>query len=193
VIVGVLVGGRSRRMHGRPKGLLLAPREPDGSRATLIERTIALARERGEVVLVGSAEAYAATGVRAIDDHDTARGEGPLAGLAGLLDYARGASVIALACDMPYLTGAMLATLASYAPDAAAVAPREDGKWSPLFARYDSRRTASVAVALLASGARAAHAVLDACDTRELPLSSVERAALRDWDRPEDIDDEGLA
>jgi len=189
-------------MQGRPKGLLLAPREADGSRTTILERTIALARElvlararreSGEVVLVGRAEAYAATGVRAIEDHAAAAGEGPLAGLAGLLDHARGATVIAVACDMPYLTRAMLASLASYAPDAAAVAPRQDGKWSALFARYDSRRAAPAAVALLASGVRSVQPLLDVCGARELPLSPEERAALRDWDRPGDVDDERTA
>lgn len=202
MIVGVLVGGRSRRMQEHPKGLLPAPREADGSRTTIVERTIALAREIarasetseiGEVVLVGRADAYAATGMRVVEDHQAAVGEGPLAGLAGLLDYARGANVIALACDMPYVTRAMLTTLASYAPDAAAVAPREEGKWSALFARYDSRRAAPAATALLASGVRSVQALLDACDTRELPLSPEERAALRDWDQPSDIEDEGTA
>jgi molybdopterin-guanine dinucleotide biosynthesis protein A len=94
---------------------------------------------------------------------------------------------------MPYLTRAMLASLASYAPDAAAVAPREDGKWSALFARYDSRRAAPAAVALLASGVRSVQPLLDVCGARELPLSPEERAALRDWDRPGDVDDERTA
>jgi molybdopterin-guanine dinucleotide biosynthesis protein A len=141
------------------------------------------------VVLVGRADAYAALGLRAIEDDAAARGQGPLAGLAALLDYARGGGVIAIACDMPYVTGTMVAHLASYAPDAAAVAPREDRVWSPLFARYDSARLAAVAHATLAAGVRAMHAVLDACDARELPLSREERAALRDWDAPGDLDD----
>ncbi len=176
-------------MGGRPKGLLLAPPEADGSQTSVIARTIAIARAQcDDVVLVGRAEAYASLGVRAIEDDAAARGEGPLAGLAALLDYANGASVIAIACDMPYVTAAMLARLASYAPDAAAVAPRDDGHWSPLFARYDSSRVAAVAHATLASGARAMRAVLEVCDARELPLSPEERAALRDWDAPGDID-----
>lgn len=194
MIAGVFVGGGSRRMGGRPKGLLPAPREADGSQTTVIARTIAIVREQcDDVVLVGRADAYASLGVRAIEDDVAARGEGPLAGLAALLDYAGGATVIAIACDMPYVTRAMLSRLASYAPDAAAVAPREDGTWSPLFARYDSSRVAVVAHATLASGARAVHAVLDACDARELPLSREECAALRDWDAPSDMAGEGAS
>jgi molybdopterin-guanine dinucleotide biosynthesis protein A len=146
VIAGVFVGGESRRMGGRPKGLLPAPRAAE-SQTTVIART-----------------------------------------LAGL-DYARGARVLAIACDMPYVTGAMLARLASYALEAAAVAPHEEGVWSPLFARYDSSRVAAIAHRTLASGTGAMHAVLEACDARELPLSGEERANLRDWDSPNDMDE----
>jgi molybdopterin-guanine dinucleotide biosynthesis protein A len=210
VIAGVFVGGASRRMGGAPKGLLLAPREPgsgDRLRVTVAERTIALAREWcAEVVLVGSAGAYAGLGVPAIDDAEVTRDgapahpggrspsrEGPLAGLVALLDRAGDGPVIALACDMPHLQSGMLARLATFAPEAAAVAPRDAGNWSPLFARYDARRVRGVARARFDAGERSLRAVLDAVGARELPLSSGERAALRDWDEPGDIDDGGAA
>jgi len=168
-----------------------------------VERTVALARERcDEVVLVGSAEAYARLGLEAIADAapgrrrvraqlgsvDT-RGEGPLAGLVALLERAGEGQAIALACDMPHLGAGMLARLATFAPDAAAVAPRDGGIWSPLFARYDAARVRAVARAKLEAGERSLRVVLEAVGARELPLSTEERAALRDWDEPGDIDD----
>jgi molybdopterin-guanine dinucleotide biosynthesis protein A len=156
---------------------------------TVVGRTIALAREHcEEVVLVGEADAYASLGLAVVEDDATAVGEGPLPGLVGLLAYARDRRVIALACDMPYVTHELLGRLARAEPDASALAPRDGGKWSPLFARYDAPRVEGVARALLASGTRAVHAVLDACDARELVLSARERAVLRDWDEPADLE-----
>ncbi|MGO9709824.1 MAG: molybdenum cofactor guanylyltransferase [Polyangiaceae bacterium] len=197
LIAGVFVGGGSRRMGGRPKGWLLAPPSPEGARVSVLERTVALARERcDDVVLVGRAEAYAAwrlgVGVGVIDDATGARatGGGPLAGLVALLEYAAEGAAIALACDMPYVTREMLARLATFAPDAAAVAPRDAGNWSPFFARYDAARVGGLARTKLEEGERSLRAVLDAVDTRELPLSPDELPALRDWDAPEDIDAE---
>jgi molybdopterin-guanine dinucleotide biosynthesis protein A len=194
VIAGIFVGGESRRMGGRPKGLLPAPADANGSRSSIVLRTRELAREQcDEVVLVGSAEAYAGLGVSAISDATTSAGgarQGPLAGLVALLERARDGPVIALACDMPYLASSVLARLATFAPGAAAVAPREDGVWSPLFARYDAARVAPVARAKLEAGERSLWRVLQEVDAQELPLSPDERATLRDWDEPNDIDAE---
>lgn len=194
MIAGIFVGGRSRRMGGRPKGLLLAPADARGSRASIVLRTRALAREQcDEVVLVGSAEPYARLGVSAISDVTTSAGgahQGPLGGLVALLEHAAHGPVIALACDMPYLASSVLARLATFAPGAAAVAPHEDGVWSPLFARYDAARVAPVARAQLEAGERSLWRVLQAVDARELPLSPDERATLRDWDEPSDVEGE---
>jgi molybdopterin-guanine dinucleotide biosynthesis protein A len=189
VIAGVFVGGKARRMGGCAKGLLPAPEQVGEPRATVVARMIALARERcRDVLLVGNAEAYASLGLPVVEDDAAAPGEGPLAGLVALLDRARGDQVLALACDMPYVTREMFARLAETEPEAPALAPREGGKWSPLFARYDSARVADVARATLLSGTRAMQAVLDACGARELTLTEAQRALLRDWDEPSDID-----
>jgi len=180
-VAGIFVGGASSRMGGRPKGLL---RTRDG--ATVVERAVALAKgvARG-VVLVGRAEAYAHLGVESIVD--ASGGEGPIAGLVALLDRANGGDAIVLACDMPYVTSAMITKLASWAPGAPAVAPRDGRAWSALFARYDSRAALSAARTRMNERAGPS-AVLDALDARELPLDDDERRALRDWDAPEDVD-----
>jgi molybdopterin-guanine dinucleotide biosynthesis protein A len=181
-------------MGGQPKGWLLAP-QASGPRVSVIERTIALAREHcDEVVLVGRADAYGALGVESIPDARTAEGElacGPLAGLVALLEHARAAGAIGLACDMPYVTHEMMARLVRFAPDAAAVAPRAvagQAAWSPLFARYDVDRVRGVARAMLEAGERSLRAVLDAVGASELPCSPEDHLALRDWDSPADVE-----
>lgn len=189
MIAGIFVGGASRRMGGEPKGWLIAPATEERPRESIVERLVALARAQCDVlVLVGRSEAYARLRLPVVDD--VAVGTGPLAGLVALLERgaAAGTAVIALACDMPYVHASMLATLSSYAPDAPAVAARDDGVWSPLFARYDAPRVAPVARACFDAGERSLRAVLDAVSAVELPLTPDERAALRDWDAPEDID-----
>jgi molybdopterin-guanine dinucleotide biosynthesis protein A len=189
MIAGVFVGGQGRRMGGCAKGLLLAPREAGSPPTTIIERTVALARAHcDDVLLVGRADAYAALGLRAVDDDPGAVGEGPLGGLVALLECAARRPVIALACDMPYLTGELIGRLAREEPGAVALAARDHGRWSPLFARYDASRVLPVARATLRAGVRAVYAVLDACGGRELSLSAGERALLRDWDEPADVE-----
>ena len=189
MIGGIFVGGASRRMGGEPKGWLVAPATDERPRESIVERLVALAQAQCEsVVLVGRAEAYARLGLPVVCD--VAVGTGPLAGLVALLERgaAAGTGVIALACDMPYVHASMLAKLRSFAPEAPAVAARDEGVWSPLFARYDAPRIAPVARACLEEGERSLRAVLDAVSAVELPLTPDERAALRDWDAPEDID-----
>lgn len=192
-------------MGGRPKGWLLAPPDPPGEadrrsvgapRVSILERTVSLARGVcEEVCLVGRADAYARLGLPVVPDASLADGApavGPLAGLVALLERVGERNAITLACDMPYLTGAMLARLAAIAPEALAVAPREGAEpalWSPFFARYDAARLATIARTKLEEGRRSLRAVLESIDTYELPLSAEERRALRDWDSPEDTSD----
>ena len=168
-------------MGGRPKGHLATR---DGG--TVASRTVALARLVAcEVVLVGRADAYVGLGLESVAD--APGGGGPLAGLVALLMRAGEGDAIALACDMPYITTAMIERLATHAPGAAAVAPRQEGAWSPFFARYDAGAVLACAKAKLADGA-GPRAVLDAVGATELPLDQDERRALRDWDTPEDVD-----
>ncbi len=182
---------------GRPKGWLPAPSEGLARPVSVIERTLAILRAQcDEVVLVGRADPYLALGLRSIDDATTASGrtvEGPLSGLVALLERTCDATVVVVACDMPYVTAAMVARLATFADEAPAVAARDDSDpgrtaWSPLFARYEPARVAGVARAKLEEGHRSLRVVLESVDARELPLSEEERRALRDWDAPSDID-----
>jgi molybdenum cofactor guanylyltransferase len=188
-LVGVFVGGRARRMGGVAKGLLVAP----GSEETLVARLVRVGQEAlgdPDCVLVGSKTSYAGLGLGMIEDEPA--GTGPLGGLCALLQAAveRGnGPVIALACDLPYVTATMIARLASHAPDADAVAPRPNDIWQPLVARYAPEPALAATRAALGSGERALYRVLERLGTRavELPLMPSEIALLRDWDEPEDV------
>ena len=108
---------------------------------------------------------------------------GPLGGLLALL-RSTGGHVIALACDMPYVSYELLRRLVE-APLAPIVAPRRDGRWEPLFARYDAAQVEPLAHA--ARGQTALWQLLDAAGAVELPLAVDEHAQLDDWDAPEDV------
>jgi molybdopterin-guanine dinucleotide biosynthesis protein A len=180
VLAGIFVGGAGERMGGAAKGLLRVRGEP------IVERLARTLRESGlEVVLVGERAEYTGTAIRTLAD--APGGIGPLGGLRSLLAEAQSGYAIAVACDMPYVSPELVARLASAEP-AAAVAPRRDGRWEPLFARYLARDALPVVDARIARGARSLQALLDELGAVELPLG--DRAGeLDDWDRPSDVDD----
>ena len=134
--VGVFVGGQGRRMGGVAKGLLVF----DG--LTLIERVLRACRAAAtpgaleHVYLVGNAAPYVAMGVPSLDDAPA--GMGPIGGLRALLLQARqlGVDALAVAVDLPYLDDRLVRRLCLEQPGAAALAPRQEGRWQPLFARY---------------------------------------------------------
>jgi molybdopterin-guanine dinucleotide biosynthesis protein A len=188
-VVGVFVGGRATRLGGLAKGLLRAPDTDE----PLVSRLARISREafpKSEFVLVGDARAYEELGFASIADDP--KGVGPIGALIALLDHAQrlGRDSIALAADLPFVTRDLVARLAEHAPESAAVAPRVDGIWQPLFARYESERTIVAARATLAEGHRALHRVLTrlGAAAAELPFTPDETALLADWDTPEDVD-----
>lgn len=165
-------------MGGRPKGLLVAP-----SGETIVERyaKIFTALEI-PYVLVGAHAAYAHLGIPVLEDDIPSIG--PLGGLVSLLRSAE--RVMAVACDMPHVSAALVARLLD-APAAPAVAPRRDGKWAPFFARYESASVLPLAEAHARSGRLSLQALLDRAGTHELILTPAEADELRDWDAPEDV------
>lgn len=184
LLAGVFVGGSGTRMGGQPKGLL---RTAGG--VTLVERLhTVLVSVGAEVVLVGASDAYGALGLESVADEP--RGVGPVGGLAGLLRRAAGAPTLALACDLPYVSATLLARLAS-APPAPVVAPKRDGRWEPLCARYDPALVLPVIERLLAARRHALQAVLDEAGAVALSLSDDVAMELRDWDVPSDVPRQG--
>jgi len=166
-------------MGGRAKGLLLAP---EG--VSIVERWRRLLEDAGlHVVLVGRRAEYAPLDLPTLDDAQP--DSGPLAGLVALMGTS--AQVVSVACDMPHVSPALLRRLLAESPEAALLAPRIDGVWQPLFARYDAARVLPVARKRLVEGRLALQGLLDEVGATALALSPTEEAELTDWDRPEDV------
>jgi len=187
MLCGIFVGGRATRMGGITKGLLPSPETGE----PLVVRLSRIARELGhEPVLVGaSLEIRAALPeLRTIDDRPP--GIGPLGGLAGLLHAAGSGSVLALACDLPRVSRALIAHLsdAPLSPLTQVLAMRADnGLWEPLCARYDAGALVLPVEQAIARGVRSFQRLFDELQVGELSVSSELRAELVDWDTPEDV------
>ena len=185
-LVGIFVGGKGRRMGGVAKGLLTSP----GGGETLVARLARIVRDAYDdvdLLLVGTADAYASHGLPSLADDPP--GVGPIGGLTALLNEGkrRGAPfVLTLACDLPYVNAALLRRLRDFSPAAAAVAARQGTHWQPLCARFDPVAAQPIAHDLIRGGARSLQAVLDALSATELPLDSDHD--LRDWDEPGDVE-----
>jgi molybdopterin-guanine dinucleotide biosynthesis protein A len=125
----VLAGGRAERMGGAKPGLELAGRP-------LIEHPLAAGRAAGLECAVAAKPATALPPLAAAVVREPPQPSHPLVGiLAGLEEAAaRGFSaIVAVGCDMPFVTPAALAFLA--AVDGAA-AVEVDGVVQPLLARW---------------------------------------------------------
>jgi molybdopterin-guanine dinucleotide biosynthesis protein A len=180
-LAGIFVGGASSRMHGRPKGLLVAP-----SGETIVGRWRRMFDERGiPSVLVGRHEAYAPLGIESIGDEPA--GMGPIGGLVALLARAGGRRVIAVACDMPFVSDRLLDKLADHPSPSCALAPKRGSMWEPLFARFEGTVPLEVAEKHARSGRHSLFGVLDAVGAEQLVLSDDELDELRDWDVPSDL------
>ena len=181
-IAGIFVGGAGTRMGGMAKGLLAAP----GGEGTLVDRWRSVLAAAGidRVLLVGKHPAYAGiAGLEAIDDEPP--GIGPLGGLVALLRRAGDGPALALACDMPFVSRALVERLLA-APPAPVVAPRREGRWEPLCARYDAPRVLPLATRAAAGPRHGVGRLLDEVGAVELPLAPGEGAELDDWDSPAD-------
>jgi molybdopterin-guanine dinucleotide biosynthesis protein A len=181
IVAGLFVGGAGARLGGVAKGNLAAP---DG--VTIVVRSTRLLEGLGaSVVLVGRHDGYAGRPYAVVEDDPA--GIGPLGGLVGLLSHALDARVLALACDMPFVSAALLQELLAFAPGAAIVAPRREGRWEPLCAVYSARVVLPVASARAARGQRSLQGLLDEVGATELPLDVSRYAELTDWDEPGDL------
>ena len=186
-VVAIFVGGKSSRM-GRDKGLLVPGPGPE----TIVERLVKSARGiDATAVLVGDAKPYAelVSDVARLDDAPA--GVGPIGGLCAALDFARGRTVITVACDMPHVSAEVLSSLLAQAPGAGVLACKRqpEGPWEAMLARFDSARTVDLVTAAVASGVRSFQALFAALDVTQMPLTDALSRALQDWDRPQDVTD----
>ena len=136
ISAAILAGGRARRFRGADKASLVV----GGTR--IIERQLsALAAITQDIRIVSDdADRYAALGVRVIPDR--IRNVGPLGGLHAALVDAVHDGVIVLACDLPFVTPALLGALAiqfGTGEEVDAVVPRSSRGLEPLCAVYATR------------------------------------------------------
>lgn len=128
----ILAGGRARRFDGRDKSALVV----DGR--TILDRQIAeLSAVEGldTILIVGGGVTHPAA--RTIGD--LAPGSGPLGGIHAALTAAARTdadAVFVVACDMPYITRALVAELFDLAREADLVLPQTDAGCHPLCAVY---------------------------------------------------------
>lgn len=177
-------------MGGVAKGLLPAP----DSGEPLVVRLRRHAESLGlRCVLVGAAKAYAELGMPLIGDDPP--GIGPLGGLRALLVAAESAPVLALACDLPFVSRELLARLLATGDgerDGAfnaridVVAARRQQLWEPLCARYNGS-VLPVLNTALGEGERSFQGLLRRLRVHELQLLPGQESELGDWDTPEDM------
>jgi molybdopterin-guanine dinucleotide biosynthesis protein A len=132
----ILAGGQSRRM-GADKALL---RLPSGG-PTLIERVVAAARAVTDDVVIVTEGAGRLPVMPVRTAPDAIAGAGPLAALVAGFEAARHPDILALACDLPYLSVPLLRWMAALPRRWDALVPSlpiAGGKpgWEPLHAIY---------------------------------------------------------
>lgn len=136
----ILVGGAARRFGGRDKSALVV-----GGRTILDRQLAALSRVTGDLMIVGRDDLETTAPerhmkLRAVPDR--VPGHGALGGLDAALAAARDEVVFILACDMPFVTSALVAHLIALAtPPADAgrptvVVPVTNRGYHPLCAVY---------------------------------------------------------
>jgi molybdopterin-guanine dinucleotide biosynthesis protein A len=151
----------------------------------LVERLRDTVEPFADVILVGEAGAYEALELEALADEP--EGIGPLGGLVALLRRAEGGTVLAIACDMPFVSPRLVEGLLLAAGEAGIVAPRLNDRWEPLCARYDAARVLPIAAEHARLGQKSLQRLLDALGAMPLPEAAYHPRELRDWDEPEDI------
>lgn len=143
----ILAGGKATRMGGLAKSFLVV----DGKR--IVDRQLEVLRPLFEELLISAndAAAYAPLGLPVFPD--ALADQGPLSGILAVIEAARAPRVVAVACDMPWLSAEALRLIAETAPEADVVVPVVGGRPEPLFARYGKRCGPAIR-ARLAAGER---------------------------------------
>ena len=164
VSAAILAGGRARRFGGADKAQLAV------GRARIIDRQLAaLSAVADDIRIVcNDPPRYATLGVRVIPD--AIREAGPLGGIYSALLDASHPRVLVVACDLPFVTAAILSRLveeSEIAADADAIVPRSGRGLEPLCALYMTR-CAAAARDRIARGSLQVGGLLDAVRTRIL-------------------------
>ncbi len=119
----ILAGGRARRLGGLDKSALVV----DGR--SILERELAAVRALTTDISIVANDPTRFAQVDVPVRQDLVPGAGALGGLYTAVASASTPLVLALACDMPFVTSAFLTHLVSVADEADAVVPRDaDGR-----------------------------------------------------------------
>jgi molybdopterin-guanine dinucleotide biosynthesis protein A len=167
----ILAGGRASRFGGLDKGALTVH-----GRSILDRQIDALSPLSDDIMYVGARPPAGYRGVlREVPDR--LAGRGPLAGLEAALAAARHLSTLVIACDMPFVSTALLGHLAAAADDVAV--PRTARGRHPLCACYTDRCQPAIA-RQLARGELPLHALL-----AQLRVVDIAGAELEQFGDPE--------
>ncbi|QSQ21571.1 molybdenum cofactor guanylyltransferase [Pyxidicoccus parkwayensis] len=137
VTLAIIAGGQGRRLSGVPKGLLSV----DGR--TVLERLLAQSRHFEDTLLVANVpEPYARFGLRTVAD--VVRDKGAPGGVHAAMTAARTTWVVAVACDMPFVSTEALRVLLGARSEAVdAVCFEVSGRLEPLLAAYRTELAAT--------------------------------------------------
>ncbi|HEX5751208.1 MAG TPA: molybdenum cofactor guanylyltransferase [Archangium sp.] len=191
VTLAVIAGGKGERLGGVAKGLL----ELEGR--TVLERVLELGRLCGDVLL-GTNEPgpYERFHLRTVGD--VVRGRGAPGGVHAALVGARTEWVLAVACDMPFVSEAAVRVLLdARSPEVDAVCFTVGGRVEPLLALY--RRTLSDEWGeALKKEEPSLRALLSRCRTKHLPEEALravdaELRAVVSVNTPEDLARHGVS
>jgi molybdopterin-guanine dinucleotide biosynthesis protein A len=163
----ILAGGDSRRM-GQDKAALVL----DGK--TLLERATATMQQIFPKVIVSVRQLRAGVELPQVCDEQEAGG--PLAGLVAGLAQVDTPWVFAVACDMPFVTPAIVNRLADLRKGFQAVVPVVGGYNQPLAAFYAASALETMRVSL-AAGDKSLRGALEKLEVRH-----VSEAELREFD-----------
>ncbi|OJT17335.1 molybdenum cofactor guanylyltransferase [Archangium sp. Cb G35] len=191
VTLAVIAGGKGERLGGVAKGLL----EVEGR--TVLERVLELGRRCGDVLLVTNEPGpYARFHLRTVED--AVKGRGAPGGVHAALVGARTEWVLAVACDMPFVSEAAVRVLLdARGPEVDAVCFTVGGRVEPLLALY--RRTLSDEWGeALKKEEPSLRALLSRCRTKLLPEEALravdaELRAVVSVNTPEDLERHGVA
>ncbi|HEX7485847.1 MAG TPA: molybdenum cofactor guanylyltransferase [Vicinamibacterales bacterium] len=135
----ILAGGQARRFGGVDKSTLSV------GRVSIFERQLAVLDGLADRVFVVAGEPARFEGYRVRVVPDRLPDAGALGGIYTALCEAEGPHVLIIACDLPFLSGRLLARLVALAGDAYdAVVPRAADGLQPLCAVYARRLTGRV-------------------------------------------------
>ena len=177
----ILAGGDSRRM-GQDKAALVL----DGK--TLLDLVTATMRNIFPKVIVSVRQLRNGVDVPQVCDEQP--GNGPLAGLITGLAQADAPWVFAVACDMPFVTQAVVERLAAFRSGHQAVVPMVGGHPQPLAAFYATSMLDAMRESFTA-GDRSMRRVLDKFEVRyvseaELLEADPQLRSFVDLDTPQD-------